>query len=72
MVLITNETLHFVTLLNRYWGHVNTIGPRSCYDEGKRVAESLMVAYAKQVVHMSSFLRAGADFCSKLCEDFFV
>lgn len=28
-----------------YWGHVNTIGPRSCYDEGKRVAESLMVAY---------------------------
>ncbi|VDN23893.1 unnamed protein product [Gongylonema pulchrum] len=28
-----------------YWGHVNTVGPRSCYDEGKRVAESLMVAY---------------------------
>ena len=24
-----------------YWGHVNPIGPRSCYDEGKRVAESL-------------------------------
>lgn len=22
-----------------YWGHVNPIGPRSCYDEGKRVAE---------------------------------
>uniref|UniRef100_A0A0N5ABR3 UDP-glucuronate decarboxylase n=1 Tax=Syphacia muris TaxID=451379 RepID=A0A0N5ABR3_9BILA len=31
-----------------YWGRVNTIGPRSCYDEGKRVAESLMVAYHKQ------------------------
>uniref|UniRef100_A0A914PUF4 UDP-glucuronate decarboxylase n=1 Tax=Panagrolaimus davidi TaxID=227884 RepID=A0A914PUF4_9BILA len=31
-----------------YWGHVNTIGPRSCYDEGKRVAESLMMAYQKQ------------------------
>uniref|UniRef100_A0AC35FHI2 UDP-glucuronate decarboxylase n=1 Tax=Panagrolaimus sp. PS1159 TaxID=55785 RepID=A0AC35FHI2_9BILA len=31
-----------------YWGHVNTIGPRSCYDEGKRVAESLMIAYQKQ------------------------
>ncbi|CAI2350943.1 unnamed protein product [Caenorhabditis sp. 36 PRJEB53466] len=31
-----------------YWGHVNTIGPRSCYDEGKRVSESLMVAYNKQ------------------------
>ena len=28
-----------------YWGHVNPIGPRSCYDEGKRIAESLMVNY---------------------------
>lgn len=32
-----------------YWGHVNPIGPRSCYDEGKRVAESLSYAYEKQV-----------------------
>lgn len=32
-----------------YWGNVNPVGPRSCYDEGKRVAESLMVAYHKQV-----------------------
>ncbi|KAL3997884.1 NAD dependent epimerase/dehydratase family protein [Acanthocheilonema viteae] len=31
-----------------YWGHVNTVGPRSCYDEGKRVAETLMVAYHVQ------------------------
>ncbi len=31
-----------------YWGKVNPIGPRSCYDEGKRVAESLMVNYQKQ------------------------
>ena len=31
-----------------YWGRVNPIGPRSCYDEGKRVAESLMVNYQKQ------------------------
>ncbi|TMS39929.1 hypothetical protein L596_006379 [Steinernema carpocapsae] len=31
-----------------YWGHVNTVGPRACYDEGKRVAESLMVSYQKQ------------------------
>jgi UDP-glucuronate decarboxylase len=30
-----------------YWGHVNPIGPRACYDEGKRVAESLCVAYQK-------------------------
>ena len=28
-----------------YWGHVNPIGPRSCYDESKRIAESLMVNY---------------------------
>lgn len=28
-----------------YWGHVNPIGPRSCYDEGKRIAESLMMNY---------------------------
>lgn len=28
-----------------YWGHVNPVGPRSCYDEGKRVAESLCMAY---------------------------
>jgi UDP-glucuronate decarboxylase len=28
-----------------YWGNVNPVGPRSCYDEGKRVAESFMMAY---------------------------
>lgn len=28
-----------------YWGNVNPIGPRSCYDEGKRVAETLMFDY---------------------------
>jgi UDP-glucuronate decarboxylase len=31
-----------------YWGNVNPIGPRSCYDEGKRVAESLMMDYHRQ------------------------
>ena len=31
-----------------YLGRVNTIGPRSCYDEGKRVAESLMINYYKK------------------------
>ncbi|OQV24037.1 UDP-glucuronic acid decarboxylase 1 [Hypsibius exemplaris] len=31
-----------------YWGHVNPIGPRACYDEGKRVAETLCYAYEKQ------------------------
>ncbi len=31
-----------------YWGHVNPIGTRACYDEGKRCAESLFVNYHKQ------------------------
>jgi len=31
-----------------YWGHVNPIGLRSCYDEGKRVAESLCMNYHRQ------------------------
>ncbi|CAN0192030.1 unnamed protein product [Ascophyllum nodosum] len=31
-----------------YWGHVNPIGPRACYDEGKRVAETMMYAYKDQ------------------------
>ncbi len=31
-----------------YWGHVNPIGERSCYDEGKRVAECLMMNYHRQ------------------------
>jgi UDP-glucuronate decarboxylase len=31
-----------------YWGNVNPIGPRSCYDEGKRFAESLIINYAQQ------------------------
>lgn len=31
-----------------YWGSVNPTGPRSCYDEGKRVAETLMSEYRRQ------------------------
>jgi UDP-glucuronate decarboxylase len=31
-----------------YWGHVNPIGQRSCYDEGKRVAETLFINYHDQ------------------------
>ncbi len=31
-----------------YWGHVNPIGSRACYDEGKRCAEALFVNYRKQ------------------------
>ncbi len=35
-----------------YWGNVNSIGPRSCYDEGKRCAETLFFDYRRQ--HWSS------------------
>ncbi|KKS26454.1 MAG: NAD-dependent epimerase/dehydratase [Parcubacteria group bacterium GW2011_GWA2_42_11] len=31
-----------------YWGHVNPIGPRSCYDEGKRCAETLFFDYWRE------------------------
>jgi UDP-glucuronate decarboxylase len=32
-----------------YWGRVNPVGPRSCYDEGKRCAETLFFDYYRQV-----------------------
>jgi dTDP-glucose 4,6-dehydratase len=32
-------------LREEYWGHVNPIGPRACYDESKRFAEALTIAY---------------------------
>jgi UDP-glucuronate decarboxylase len=34
--------------MEEYWGNVNPIGLRSCYDEGKRVAETLMMDYHRQ------------------------
>ena len=34
--------------MERYWGRVNPIGTRSCYDEGKRAAECLMMDYHRQ------------------------
>lgn len=45
-----------------YWGHVNPIGPRACYDEGKRVAETMCYAYMKQVRANSSvrFVKVGS------------
>ena len=33
---------------SRYWGNVNPVGPRSCYDEGKRCAETLFFDYHRQ------------------------
>jgi UDP-glucuronate decarboxylase len=40
-----------------YWGQVNPIGPRSCYDEGKRVAEALAVNYRLQNGVKSTIVR---------------
>jgi len=34
--------------IEEYWGNVNPIGPRSCYDEGKRCAETLFFDYRRQ------------------------
>jgi UDP-glucuronate decarboxylase len=34
--------------VEEYWGNVNTTGPRSCYDEGKRCAETLFFDYRRQ------------------------
>jgi len=34
--------------MESYWGNVNPIGPRSCYDEGKRCAETLFFDYHRQ------------------------
>ena len=41
-----DPTVH--TQPESYWGNVNTIGIRSCYDEGKRCAETLFIDYHKQ------------------------
>jgi UDP-glucuronate decarboxylase len=41
-----HPTMHPQT--EKYWGHVNPVGPRSCYDEGKRCAETLCFIYQQQ------------------------
>ena len=41
-----NPTIH--PQPENYWGNVNTIGPRACYDEGKRCAETLFFDYYRQ------------------------
>ncbi|KAL9676591.1 hypothetical protein QQ045_004807 [Rhodiola kirilowii] len=42
------EILWCIPRMKSYWGNVNPIGVRSCYDEGKRVAETLMFDYHRQ------------------------
>jgi UDP-glucuronate decarboxylase len=39
-----------------YWGHVNPIGIRSCYDEGKRCAETFMDYHNKIMLQLKSFV----------------
>ncbi|MCC6052160.1 MAG: GDP-mannose 4,6-dehydratase [Fervidicoccaceae archaeon] len=39
---------HVIPTPEDYWGYVNPIGPRSCYDEGKRFAEALTMAYHRE------------------------
>jgi dTDP-glucose 4,6-dehydratase/UDP-glucuronate decarboxylase len=39
---------HYIPTPETYWGHVSFIGPRACYDESKRLAETLCLAYHRQ------------------------
>jgi len=52
-----------------YWGNVNPIGPRSCYDEGKRFAEALFMAYHKQYGLDVRIARIFNSFGPRLRED---
>jgi nucleoside-diphosphate-sugar epimerase len=46
---MTSKSRNDLTFIPRQsWGHVNPIGPRACYDEGKRVAETLTYGYHNQ------------------------
>jgi len=40
-----------------YWGNVNPVGPRSCYDEGKRCAETLIYEYRKKHAQLADKLK---------------
>jgi len=52
-----------------YWGNVNPIGPRSCYDEGKRFAEALFMAYHNQYGLDVKIARIFNTFGPRLRED---
>lgn len=52
-----------------YWGNVNPIGPRSCYDEGKRFAEALFMAHRKQYGLDVRIARIFNSFGPRLRED---
>jgi len=52
-----------------YWGNVNPIGPRACYDEGKRCAETLCVDFAKQEGVESQIIRIFNTYGTKMAVD---
>ena len=52
-----------------YWGNVNTIGPRSCYDEGKRCAETLFFDYFRQYNLDIKVGRIFNTYGPKMCPD---
>jgi UDP-glucuronate decarboxylase len=52
-----------------YWGNVNPIGPRSCYDEGKRVAETLMMDYHVQYGVETRLARIFNTYGPRMAED---
>jgi len=52
-----------------YWGHVNPIGIRSCYDEGKRCAETLFMDYHRQHKVDIRIARIFNTYGPRMCED---
>ena len=50
-----------------YWGNVNTIGPRSCYDEGKRCAETLFYDYRYQLNTDTKIIRIFNTYGPRMC-----
>jgi len=52
-----------------YWGNVNPIGPRSCYDEGKRFAESLIENYRKKYNLETKIVRVFNTYGPKMRSD---
>ena len=50
-----------------YWGNVNTIGPRSCYDEGKRCAETLFYDYRHQLGTDTKIIRIFNTYGPRMC-----
>jgi UDP-glucuronate decarboxylase len=52
-----------------YWGNVNPIGPRACYDEAKRCAEALTVSYARQYEIPTRIVRIFNTYGPRMHED---